>query len=184
MAKALFLDRDGTLIEHVPYLHDPALVQLVPGARQALALARDRGWLLFLFSNQSGVGRGLFALEEVHRVNRRMLELIGLGADLFTRECIAPEAPGQPSLYRKPSPVFITECLAAHDLAPGQAWMIGDTLSDWQAGLNAGIRSAAVRSNLFTTEAAQQCAAMKLPVFSNLLPCVECLTGPETGSLP
>jgi D-glycero-D-manno-heptose 1,7-bisphosphate phosphatase len=73
-----------------------------------------------------------------------MLELIGLGPDLFAGTCIAPEAPDQPSLYRKPSPRFILESMAAHGLDPARCWMVGDRESDLAAGLAAGIRSVAV----------------------------------------
>jgi len=144
MAKALFLDRDGTLILDRDYLADPAGVELIPGVTDALRRARRLGYLLFLFTNQSGIGRGYHTIEDTHRCNARMLEHLGLGADLFAGVCIAPEAPDQPSLYRKPSPRFIHEMIAAHRLDPAQCWMIGDRESDLDAGLNAGIRAAAV----------------------------------------
>ncbi len=144
MAKALFLDRDGTLIFDRDYLADPAGVELIPGAADALRRARSLGYRLFLFTNQSGIGRGLHTLDDTARVNARMEELIGLPPPLFDGVCIAPEAPGQPSRYRKPSPNFITETLAQHGLDPQQCWMVGDRESDIEAGLNAGIRIAAV----------------------------------------
>lgn len=142
--EALFLDRDGTLIEHVPYLHDPAGVVLLPGVREALLRAKEASIRLFLFTNQSGVGRGLFTLADVAAVNQRMLDLLGLGADLFTAICIAPEHPDEPSAYRKPSPRFIEETLALHGIDRDAAWMLGDSAVDWEAGLKAGIHVAAV----------------------------------------
>ncbi len=148
MNKALFLDRDGTLIAHKPYLHKPEEVALLPGTTAALGLARERGYLLFLFTNQSGVGRGYFSLDDVHRVHTRLIELLGLGRDIFTEICVAPEHPKAPSLYRKPSPRFIQEMITKYDLTPAQCWMVGDSDSDWRAGLSAGIRAAAVRSDL------------------------------------
>jgi len=150
--RALFLDRDGTLIVHRPYLFRPDEVELLPGVRDALCAARQAGYLLFLFTNQSGVGRGLFAMKDVHAVHRRMLELLDLGTDLFADTCIAPEKPGDASLYRKPSPRFIEECIARFQLDRTQTWMIGDSVSDWKAGANARIRSAAIRSDLTTPE--------------------------------
>src|SRR3954471_24390111 len=101
MSKALFLDRDGTLIFDKVYLADPAGVELIPGAAEGLKRARSLGYKLFLFTNQSGIGRGLHSLEDTHRVNARMEELLGLDAPLFTEVGIAPEAPGQPVVYRK-----------------------------------------------------------------------------------
>ena len=142
--RALFLDRDGTLIEHVPYLHDPAGVVLLPGVREALLRAKEASIQLFLFTNQSGVGRGLFSLTDVEAVNGRMLDLLGLGSNLFTAICIAPERPDEPSAYRKPSPRFIKETLALHGIDRDAAWMLGDSAVDWEAGRNAGIHVAAV----------------------------------------
>lgn len=142
--RAIFLDRDGTLIHNRHYLSDPAGVELLPGVREALhGLLRD-GWLLFLFTNQSGVGRGMFTLDDVRRCNERMLELLGLPAPGFTGTCIAPEAPEQPQVYRKPSPRFILEMLAKHRIAADDAWMVGDGPADVGAGQNAGIRAALI----------------------------------------
>ncbi len=144
MNKALFLDRDGTLILDKHYLADPAGVEMIPGTTAALQRARELGYLLFLFTNQSGIGRGYHSLTDAEACNRRMLELIDLGEDLFTEICIAPESSEQPSIYRKPSPRFILESITKHGLDPAQSWMVGDRESDLEAGLNAGINSAAV----------------------------------------
>jgi len=119
-------------------------VVLIPGVVEALRASLTADFKLYLFTNQSGVGRGLFDLSAVHAVNRRMIELIGLGDNVFSGICIAPEAPDQPSLYRKPSPRFIEETCAAAALDRRSSWMLGDSPSDWEAGLNAGIRAAAV----------------------------------------
>ncbi|MBE34220.1 MAG: hypothetical protein CMI16_01445 [Opitutaceae bacterium] len=144
MNKALFLDRDGTLILDKDYLSDPAGVELISGVTDALKTARDLGYLLFLFTNQSGIGRGYHTIDDAQACNQRMLELLDLGADLFTAICIAPESPEQPSEYRKPSPRFILEMRAKHSLDPQQCWMIGDRESDLEAGLNGNIHSIAV----------------------------------------
>jgi D-glycero-D-manno-heptose 1,7-bisphosphate phosphatase len=146
MNKALFLDRDGTLIEHKPYLHKPEEIALLPGTTAALRQARENGYRLYLFTNQSGVGRGYFTLEDVQRVHARLIEMLGLGPDVFTQICVAPEHPAEPSLYRKPSPRFIQEMIAQYDLIPAQCWMVGDSPSDWSAGAAAGIRVAGVQS--------------------------------------
>lgn len=138
--KAIFLDRDGTIIEHIPYLHDPEGVRLVAGAAAALRAALEEGFQLFLFTNQSGVGRGMFGMEAVEACNARMLELLDLPAPGFTATCIAPEAPDAPVRYRKPSPRFIEETIREHALDPANCWMIGDSDADRLAARNAGIR--------------------------------------------
>lgn len=150
MSKALFLDRDGTLIIDKDYLSDPAGVELIPGATDALRRARELGYKLFLFTNQSGIGRGYFSLADAVACNNRMIELLGLGSDIFTDICIAPESADQPAVYRKPSPRFILESIARHSLDPAQCWMVGDRESDLEAGINAGIHAAAVCTGKYT----------------------------------
>ena len=152
MPKALFIDRDDTLIVDKVYLSDPAGVELLPGVPAALRRARELGYRLFLFTNQSGIGRGYYTLEDAHRVNARMEELIGLPRPLFTEIGIAPEAPDQPSIYRKPSPRFIIEMIAKYKLDPAQCIMVGDRESDIEAGLNAKIRCAALSTAKVTAE--------------------------------
>jgi D-glycero-D-manno-heptose 1,7-bisphosphate phosphatase len=142
--RGVFLDRDGTLIEHRPYLASPAGVVLLPGVREAVGAMRAAGVRLFLFTNQSGVGRGYFTRADVEAVNRRMIELLGFGFDVFTRVCIATERPDEPPVYRKPSPRFIHEMLAEHDIPAEAAWMVGDAPADWQAGIAAGVRVPAI----------------------------------------
>ncbi|MEI6218972.1 MAG: HAD-IIIA family hydrolase [bacterium] len=109
MNKALFLDRDGTIIFDKNYLADPNQVELIPGAAEALRIAMKLGYLMFLFTNQSGIGRKYFSMEDVLRVNTRMTELIGLDRPVFTGTCIAPETSAETPMSRKPSPKFILE---------------------------------------------------------------------------
>ena len=144
MPKALFLDRDGTLIIDKHYLADPAGVELIPGVADALRRARALGYRLFLHTNQSGIARGLHTIEDVHRCNDRMNQLLGLPLPIFDEICIAPEGPDDPPGYRKPGARFELECIARYQLDPAQCWMVGDRVSDIEAGLNAGIRAVAV----------------------------------------
>lgn len=142
--QALFLDRDGTLIEDRHFVGAAEQVRLIPGTRAALARLLDAGTRLFMLTNQSGINRGFFTLADVEAVNRRMIDLLDLGPAPFTRICIAPERPDEPSRYRKPSPVFIEEMLAEHGIPAAASWMIGDRPSDWEAGRAAGVQVAAI----------------------------------------
>lgn len=166
--QAVFFDRDGTLIEHVPYLHDPDQVVLLPGVRDALGRLRAAAIRIFLFTNQSGVGRGLFTMAEVEAVNRRLVELLGLGPEPFTGICIAPELPGQPSRYRKPSPRYIHEMLALHDIPVTAAWMVGDSPVDWEAGLAAGVRTAAIVVDEASAREPERRLELGVPAFSTM----------------
>ena len=144
--KAIFLDRDGTLIVDKDYQYKIHDITLLPGAQEGLSLMKQLGYDLFLFTNQSGIGRGYFTLEEAEHCNEAMVKMFGLGMDLFKETKIAPERPDQPSRYRKPSPRFILEMIEKYAYDPSQCWMVGDKMSDVQAGLNAGIHGAFICS--------------------------------------
>ena len=166
---AVFLDRDGTLIENRHYLSSPEGVALLPGVGEALARARAAGAKLFLFTNQSGIGRGYFTRADVEAQNSRMLDLLGLGADLFAGICIAPERPDEPPVYRKPSPRFIEEMLAEHAFPAQAAWMVGDASSDWEAGINAGINAAAIVCDPAAEVARERRLALGVEAYASLL---------------
>jgi histidinol-phosphate phosphatase family protein len=138
---AVFLDRDDTLIENVPYLGDPSLVKLMPGAMEAVQALRLAGFPLVVVSNQSGVGRGLITTEQVRSVDARMEELLG-GQGIFTtyKHCYA--APGDPyDEHRKPSPLMLQEAAQTHGFELLQSYMVGNRLSDIQAGHQAGCKT-------------------------------------------
>ncbi len=170
MNSAIFLDRDDTLIPDPGYPDDPEAVTLFADTRAALALLREH-YPLFLFSNQSGIGRGLYRVDDAIAVNRRMEALIDLPGTLFQAVCMPPERPDQPSRYRKPSPTFILETLARYGYPPDTCWMVGDRLTDLQAGINAGIRAALVRTPLSPAvpELSTYVALHRIPVFESLL---------------
>ena len=107
MNRAIFLDRDGTLIAEKEYLCDPAQVEVFSGAAVALKRLADAGFQLFMVTNQSGVGRGYFTMADVERVNARVLAEFSRHGVTFQKIYIAPEAPDQPSRGRKPSPQFL-----------------------------------------------------------------------------
>ena len=166
--RALFLDRDGTLIVDKVYLADPEGVELIPGVADALRRARALGCRLFLFTNQSGIGRGYHTMADARRVNARLEALLGLPAPAFDGICIAPEAPDQPVVYRKPSPRFILEMIARHRLDPASCYMVGDSAADIQAALNAGIHPVVVRTGHVDPRTLPEVARHGVPVFDDL----------------
>ena len=103
MAPALFLDRDGTLIEEREYLGDPAGVVLFPGAGAALRRLQEAGFKLVIITNQSGIGRGYFTEADMHLVNARLIELLAADGVSIGKIYFAPEAPEQPSARRRRS---------------------------------------------------------------------------------
>ena len=138
MNKAVFLDRDGTIIEHVHYLTDAAKVAIVEEGIEALKKLKDRGYLLVVVSNQSLVGRGYGTVEDVEAVNARMLELLAEGG--VTIDCVkyCPHHPDDKCPNRKPNPGMLLEAGSELDIDIAQSVMIGDNITDVEAGGNAG----------------------------------------------
>ena len=141
MKPAVFLDRDGTLIEEKKYLADPELVSLTPDVGPALRELADAGFLLFIITNQSGIGRGYYTLEDMHKVNERVVELLARDGVRFERIYFAPEAPEEPSRGRKPSPEFLFDARDEFDVDLPQSFMVGDKRVDLECGWNAGVRN-------------------------------------------
>ena len=140
MNRAVFLDRDGTLIEEKNYLCRVEEVVSFPGAGAALERLCQAGFRLFMVSNQSGVGRGYFTLAEVEKVNQHILRELDRERVRFEKIYVAPEAPEAPSRGRKPSPEFLLEARNEFGLDLAQSYMIGDKLIDLECGWNAGVR--------------------------------------------
>src|SRR6266704_253381 len=140
MHAAVFLDRDGTLIVDKDYLSRPEEVVMLAGVGDALRKLQRAGFKLFVVSNQSGVGRGYFTMAEVEKVNERICDELSKGGVRFEKIYVAPEAPGQPSRGRKPSPQFLFDARDEFEMDLGQSYMIGDKLIDLECGWNAGVK--------------------------------------------
>jgi D-glycero-D-manno-heptose 1,7-bisphosphate phosphatase len=140
MNRAVFLDRDGTLIAEKFYLHRPEDVQVFPGAGAALKRLADAGFKLIIVTNQSGIGRGYFTLADAERVNGHLAHEFSRQGVRFEKTYIAPEAPDQPSRGRKPSPQFLLDARDEFDLNLADSFMVGDKIIDLECGWNAGVK--------------------------------------------
>jgi D-glycero-D-manno-heptose 1,7-bisphosphate phosphatase len=140
MNRAVFLDRDGTMIAEKNYLHRPEDVHLFPATPVGLKKLSDGGFKLFIVSNQSGVGRGYFTMADVDKVNEFMGGELGRSGIRFDKIYIAPEAPGEPSRGRKPSPQFLFDARDEFGLSLEESYLIGDKLIDLECGWNAGVK--------------------------------------------
>ena len=140
MNRAVFLDRDGTLIAEKNYLHRPEDVEIFPGAGAALKRLTDAGFKLFIVTNQSGIGRGYFTLADAGRVNEHLAREFARDGVRFEKIYIAPEAPDQPSHGRKPSPAFLFAARDDFGLNLAESFMVGDKLIDLECGWNAGVK--------------------------------------------
>jgi D-glycero-D-manno-heptose 1,7-bisphosphate phosphatase len=150
---AVFLDRDGTLIEDRGYLQDPALVRLLPGVADGLRRLRPAGFVCVVVTNQSGIGRGMFTEADYHRVHAEMLrQLTAEGARLDAAYfcSAAPAAAGcDEHPDRKPSPGMLLRAAADLDLDLSRSWIIGDAPRDVEAGRRAGCRGILVGRDAF-----------------------------------
>ncbi len=149
MKRALFLDRDGTIIEDRGYMHDPELVQLLPGAADALRTMAQAGWEIVVVSNQSGVGRGLITGDEMAAVQNRFLELLHTAGVSITASYFCVHRPDENCRCRKPSAFHVEEAAREHGLDLSRSWMIGDRRSDILCGKNAGCRTMWLLNPLF-----------------------------------
>jgi D-glycero-D-manno-heptose 1,7-bisphosphate phosphatase len=140
MNRAVFLDRDGTLIAEKNYLHRPEDVEIFPGAGDALKRLMNAGFKLFVVTNQSGIGRGYFTLADAERVNEHVNRELSRDGVRFEKTYIAPEAPDRPSRGRKPSPQFLFDAHDEFGIDLAQSFMIGDKLIDLECGWNAGVK--------------------------------------------
>ena len=146
-ARAVFLDRDGTINMEKEYLSNPDLLELYPGVGPALKRLQDAGYTLFVVTNQSGIGRGYYTEADMHAVNRRLEEILAGDGVLLRKIFFAPEAPEQPSRGRKPSPQFLFDARDEFGIELGRSFMVGDKLIDLECGWNAGVqRSILVRT--------------------------------------
>jgi D-glycero-D-manno-heptose 1,7-bisphosphate phosphatase len=141
---AVFLDRDGTVIEQVHYLSDPSKVRLLPDVGQALRRLQDAGFALVVITNQSAIGRGWITVEQYQAVNDEMnRQLLAEGVAL-DGIYYCPEAPtGEDRTAithadRKPGPGMLLRAAEELGLDLSRSWMIGDMISDVLAGINAG----------------------------------------------
>ena len=152
--RAVFFDRDGTLIEEAHYCADPARVRLLPGVAAALRRLKGAGFLTFVITNQSGIGRGLITEAQYRAVEAEMLRQAGAGTIDGVYFC--PDLPDEASPRRKPAPGMVLEAAAEFGIDLGSSFFVGDNSADVECGRRAGTRTVLVRTGYGL---AQECAA-------------------------
>ncbi len=177
--KAVFLDRDGTVIEHVRYLASPCDVRLLPGAADALARLRAAGFATVMITNQSAIARGVITeadLHEIHEEMCRQLAQRGAVLDAIYHCPIAPLGDDRTQVEhpdRKPGPGMLTKAADDLSLDLAQSWMIGDMISDVLAGRNAGCRGSLLVESGLGLSVDEQQLADEFPKFPNLAAAVD-----------
>ena len=140
MKRAVFLDRDGTMIADVNYLSRPEQIKIFPATRTGLKKLCEADFKLFIVSNQSGVGRGYFTTADVDKVNQALCDELSRDGVRIEKIYIAPEKPEEPSYGRKPSPQFLFDARDEFGVDLSQSFIIGDKLIDLESGWNAGVK--------------------------------------------
>jgi D-glycero-D-manno-heptose 1,7-bisphosphate phosphatase len=141
MYPAIFLDRDGVLIENrSDYVRDWSQVKIIPEAIQALSLAAARPYKIVIVTNQSAVGRGLVPQATAEEINRRLVNLLHHHGGQVDGVFMCPHKPGDDCFCRKPEPGLLLQAARDLSLDLQRSWMIGDAWSDLQAGQRAGVR--------------------------------------------
>lgn len=144
LSPAVFIDRDGTIMEDCDYCSHPKDVRIFPGVLEGLSRLKSRGFKLIIITNQSGIGRGFFTVEQYRAVEAEVLRQIGDGLIDATYFC--PDAPGRPSSCRKPAPGMIVEATRDHQIDLSRSFLIGDKEIDVECAHNAGVLAIRVQT--------------------------------------
>ncbi len=166
---ALFLDRDGVLVEEIGYLHEAAKARLVPGAARLLAWPQARGWAGVVVTNQSGIGRGYFGWRDFAVTQARIEEHLardGVRPDLVLASPYVPAGLGHHRAAdhptRKPQPGMLLRAAALLQLDLARSWIVGDRASDLAAGRAAGLAGGILLASGYGSLAGQGAAAIAL----------------------
>lgn len=153
MNKAIFIDKDGTLIPDIPYNVDPDLITLQDNTVNGLTLFQKEGYLLIVITNQSGVAHGFFSEQQLTWVNKKINDLFEANNLHLDGFYYCPHHPAaKVEKYRlecdcrKPLPGLILQAAKAHDIDLSASWMIGDILNDVEAGTRAGCQTVLINN--------------------------------------
>ena len=139
--KAVFIDRDGTLVEEVNFLSRVQDLELFSYTDEAINLLKDRGYLVIIVTNQSGIGRGIYTESDMHAVHEEIQRRLTGKIDGFY---FCPHLPDEGCRCRKPNLGMIEDAQADFEIDLENSWFVGDKDLDVETGLNAGIRTAMV----------------------------------------
>jgi D-glycero-D-manno-heptose 1,7-bisphosphate phosphatase len=150
--KVVVLDRDGTIVVDRDYLSDPAGLEFLPGAAQGLRAMYDDGYRLLVVTNQSGVGRGMFSLDALQKMNERLSEMVSEAGARLERIYFCPHRPDERCACRKPATQLLSDAASELGFEPSHAVVIGDKASDIEFGYNAGATTMLIAASQFTAQ--------------------------------
>lgn len=141
MNKAIFLDRDGTINVDYGYVYKLLDLKLIDGVVEELTRLQDRGYLLIIITNQSGIGRKIYTYKDALCFNNALIQLLKGFGIIITDVFMCPHAPEENCECRKPKPKMLQEAILKYSIDPEQSYMLGDKISDVECGLNTGVKS-------------------------------------------
>ena len=147
----VLLDRDGTILKSVPFLHEPARVELVPGVADALARLQSLGMRLAIITNQQGIGLGYFTTDDFIAVNQAMLKQLGARGVRISKIYYCPHSLAAECACRKPGTRMLERALADFSFAPSRAFVVGDSGADSGAAQALGIPSFRIEEHDLTS---------------------------------
>ena len=140
MKRALFLDRDGTLIEHVPYINEPDKVKLIDAVVRKVKEFQKKGYLIVIITNQSGIARGKITPAQYEAVNERMVSLLKEEGVSIDGIYFCPSHPDEKDPRRKPEIGMLLDAARELGITLSESIMVGDKESDVEAGKNAKVK--------------------------------------------
>ena len=166
--RAVFLDRDGTILVEKNYLADPDQVELIPGAAEGLRQLADDGYLLVVVTNQSGIARGMYGEAEYRAVDARMRDLLEREGVSIAASYHCPHHPefSGPCACRKPGTQLFERAIRELTVDPTASWLVGDRVRDVEPAVRLGARSVLVQTGYGAEEAAL--APQGIPVAHDL----------------
>ncbi len=170
---AVFLDRDGTVVEEVNYLSRIEDLKLFPFTLEAVRLLKDRGYLVVMVTNQSGIGRGVFPESAMHEIHDQIQVELSGAIDGFY---FCPHLPDEGCRCRKPNTGMFEAACRDMEIELNGSWMIGDKEIDVGAGKNAGLSTTLVLTG-YGTEHARSLKVQPDLIEPNLLEAVKRITG-------
>lgn len=186
LRSAVFVDKDGTLVDDVPYNVDPARLSFTPHALEALRRLAQAGFIVIVVTNQPGVALGHFDGSALQRLQAALTDRLLEAGVALSGFYACPHAPGYASLSsclcRKPAPGLLLEAARCHGIDLGSSWMVGDILDDVEAGHRAGCRSILLDVG---NETIWQFSALRTPVYRvpDLLAAAEAILADEGARL-
>ena len=168
-SRAVFVDRDGTIIHDADYCSDPSQVRAFDGVSDALRRLKSAGFKIIVITNQSGIGRGFFTEKQYRAVEAEVSRQLGDGLIDATYFC--PDAPGQPSNCRKPAPGMVLQAAKDRDVDLSRSFLIGDKEVDAECAHNAGVRAIRVRTGFdkMTKGSSADWVAEDLPAAADII---------------